>query len=148
MAPRFEMAAATTTAGLATTTDIKGKGGHKHRHKPIEEFSSNFALDRKIKEAGIGLKPSTQRLLLELPKGEEKELIADYILQWSIDYGNVLMMSTSTKLGYITSLVYLSRYLHHAKSFREMTREDIIDGYLKAFKREFKDDPDHNGSER
>lgn len=105
MAPRFEMAAATTTAGLATTTDIKGKGGHKHRHKPIEEFSSNFALDRKIKEACIGLKPSTQRLLLELPKGEDKELIADYILQWSIDYGNVLMMSTSkVRLHYHSGL--------------------------------------------
>jgi integrase len=116
--------------------------GYKH-HKPVQEFvSNNVALDRKIKEACIGLKPSTQHLLLELPRDEDKELIADYIIEWANTYGNGLMMSPNTKVGYITSLVYLSRFLNHSKSFKQMTREDIIDGYLKGIKREFKDDPD------
>jgi integrase len=52
------------------------------------------------------------------------------------------MMSPSTKRGYITSLVYLSRYLGHKKSFREMTKQDIVDGYLRSLRRPFADDPD------
>jgi hypothetical protein len=116
--------------------------GYKH-YKPVQQFVfNNVALDRKIKEACIGLKPSTQYLLLELPRDEDKELIADYIIDWSNSYGNGLMMSPNTKLEYITTLVYLSRFLGHKKSFRDMGREDIIDGYLKSLKREFKDDSD------
>jgi hypothetical protein len=52
------------------TSTRMGKG-HKH-YKPIQEFTTinNLALDRKIKEAGIGLKPCTQHLLMELPTDE------------------------------------------------------------------------------
>jgi hypothetical protein len=65
-------ATALTASATSTTTTTNNKrdsssGGHKH-HKPVQEFSDNFALDRKIKEACIGLKPSTQHLLLELPR--------------------------------------------------------------------------------
>lgn len=125
-------------------TPVTGKGQHKqHKHnKPVSEFSDNFALDRKIKEPCIGLKPSTQRLLLELPRDENRELIANYIIDWANTYGNGLMMSPNTKLGYITSLVYLSRSLGHAKTFKQMTHEDIIDGYLKSIRREFAEDPE------
>jgi hypothetical protein len=119
---------------------MMGKG-HKH-YKPIEEFSNNFALDRKIKEACLGLKPCTQHLLMELPTDQDRELIANYIIEWANTYGNGIMMSVNTKISYITSLVYLSRYLGYKKSFKQMTREDIIDGYLKSIKRDFSQDPD------
>jgi hypothetical protein len=125
-------------------------GGYKHHHhnKPVQEFSDNFAFDRKIKESCIGLKPCTQSLLLELHTDEDKELIADSITQWSNQYCDGRMMSPGTKREYITSLAYLSRYVNkrHSggqyKAFKQMTHEDILDGYLRSQKREFKDDPD------
>ena len=128
--------------------------GSHQRNKPVQEFiENNFALDRKIKQACEGLMPSTQWLLMELPRNEDKELIADFILHWS-DHGNGVMMSPSTKQGYVTSLVYLSRHLDHKKSFKEMAWEDffskeIVDektgkkrGYLENIKRPFHEDPD------
>jgi hypothetical protein len=50
-------------------------------------------------------------------------------------------MATLTKRSYITTLVYLSRYCN-GKPFRDMTREDIIDGYLISLRTFAKDDPD------
>jgi hypothetical protein len=48
------------------------------RNKPVQEFViNNIGLDRKIKEACTGLKPSFQWALNELPRKEDKELIAD-----------------------------------------------------------------------
>lgn len=70
------------------------------RNNPVQEFCpNNFALDRKIKEACIGLKPADERLFLEL-RDEDKELIANYIIDWSDQYGQGLMMSPSTNRGY------------------------------------------------
>jgi hypothetical protein len=77
-----------------------------------------------------------------LPRDEDRELIANYIIDWVNTYGNGLMMSPNTKLDYITSLVYLSRSLGHAKTFKQMTHEDIIEGYLKSIRREFAEDPE------
>ena len=81
--------------------------GSHQRNKPVQEFiENNFALDRKIKQACEGLMPSTQWLLMELPRNEGKELISDFILHWS-DHGNGVLMSPSTKQVYVTSLVYI-----------------------------------------
>jgi hypothetical protein len=53
------------------------------RNKPVQEFCpNNFALDRKVKEACKEVKPADERLLLEL-SDEDKELIADFIIEWS-----------------------------------------------------------------
>lgn len=52
-----------------------GGGGVGFKHnKPVQEFSNtgNFALDIKQREVCIGLKPTTQRLLLELSHEERK----------------------------------------------------------------------------
>jgi len=56
-------------------------------------------------------------------------------------------MSPHTRKIYFTSLVYLSRYCKRKqngiyKPFREMTREDILEGYLFSLKKEFSEDPD------
>jgi hypothetical protein len=124
-------------------TAAGGGGGHKH-HKPVQQFSSknDFALDAKIRVACFDLKPSMQGLLLDLPTDEDRELIADYILQWANQIGQGRMMARPTKRSYVTTLVYLSRYLHHAKSFRKMTKEDILDGYLSSLRKDFASDPD------
>lgn len=68
-------------------------------HKPVQEHSNNFVLGRKINEVCRELKPSIQRMLLEL-RDEDKELTADFISDWPNQYDNGLMMSSDTKRGY------------------------------------------------
>ncbi len=118
---------------------ITTPNNHHRRNESVQEFSDKFTLDHKIKEACTGLLPSSQRQLMELPRDEDKELIANFIIDWS-NNGDGVMMAPNIKRGYIASLVYLARYLGHKKSFKEMTREDIIDGYLKSLKRDFSQD--------
>jgi integrase-like protein len=109
-------------------------------NKPVLEFvDNNFALDRKIKEALAGLKPSFQWLLMELPRDEDKELIADFIIAWSNDSIDGHPMATNTKAAYIDALVRLARYHGHNKSFKEMTRDDIF-AYLNSMKKDFSQD--------
>jgi integrase len=109
-------------------------------NKPILEFvDNNFALDRKIKEALAGLKPSFQWLLMELPRDEDKELIADFIIAWSNDSMDGHPMAANTKAAYIDALVRLARYHKHKKSFKEMTRDDIF-AYLNIMKKDFSQD--------
>jgi hypothetical protein len=78
---------------------------------------------------------------IELSRDEDEEMIADFIIQWSND-GDCIMMSPNTKRGFVSALVYLTRYLGYKKSFKEMKREDIIDGYLNSLKRDFAQDQD------
>jgi len=83
-------------------------------------------LDRKIKQGCVGLKPSVRWAWKELPRDEDKEMIADFIINWSTyDSSDDAIMSPSTKSMYINSLVYLSRHFQHKKSFKEMMRQDI-----------------------
>jgi integrase len=117
----------------------------RRRNKTVSEFvtnTSNFALDNKIREACAGLKPSVQWTLKELPRDEDKELIADYILNWSNESEYGMPMTQNTKKGYIQALVYLARYHKHKKSFKEMTKEDILDGYLRSLKKTYEQDPE------
>ncbi len=112
------------------------------RNEPVPEFVDNndFALDKKIREACEGIKSGYQWLLKELPRNEDKELIADFILQWSNESADGIPMAPNTKAAYITSLVYLARHLKHKKSFEEMTKEDIVDDYLRSLKKDFSQD--------
>ena len=114
----------------------------KHRrNKPVIEFvDNNLALDRKIKLACQGLLPNAQWTLMELPRDEDKELIADFILNYANESNDGMPMSPNTKRSYIDALVYLSRYHKHKKSFKEMTKEDIVDGYLASLKKSFDQD--------
>ena len=67
------------------------------RNKPVQEYViSNFGLDRKIKEACVGLKPSAQWALNELPRSEDKELIADFILNYSNESDSAMPMTVNT----------------------------------------------------
>jgi integrase len=81
-----------------------------------------------------------QWLLKDLPRNKDKELIADFIIQWSSESADGLPMAPNTKAAYITALVYLARYLGYKKSFEEMTKEDIVDGYLRSLKKDFSED--------
>lgn len=97
------------------------------RNKPVQEFVyNNFGLNRKIKEACAGLKPSVQWALNELPRNEDKELIADFILNYSNESDSTMPMTVNTKKLYVAALVYLARHHNHKKSFKEMTSEDFL----------------------
>jgi hypothetical protein len=88
---------------------------HK-RNKPVSEFvDNNFALDRKIREALTGVLPSVQWSLQELPRAEDKELVADFILTYPNESEDGMPMSANTKRAYISALVYLARYHEHKK---------------------------------
>jgi hypothetical protein len=74
------------------------------RNKPVAEFvDNNFALDRKIKEALGDVPKSTQWLLMELPRDEDKELIADFIINWSNESSDGMPMSPNTKTAYVSA---------------------------------------------
>ncbi|MFL6512989.1 MAG: hypothetical protein ACJ70X_08585 [Nitrososphaera sp.] len=93
----------------------------------FEFVVNNFALNRKIKEACSELKPSSQWALMEFESGNDKELIADFIQQWSNE-GDGVPMSPNTKRAYIDALLLLSRYVKENlnssiyKPFAEMTK--------------------------
>lgn len=111
------------------------------RPKPVAEFSEKLSLNLKLKEVCKDQSPAIQHLILELPREEDRELIADFILEYPNDT-NGLPMSPATKRGYIANLVYLARYLGHKKSFKEMTKGDIVDGYLNSLRVPFHEDID------
>ena len=77
------------------------------RNKPVAEFvANNFALDRKIKEALGDVPKSTQWLLMELPRDEDKELIvADFVINWSNESEDGMPISPNTKTTYVSALV-------------------------------------------
>ncbi len=95
----------------------EGRGGRKRllshkQNQPVEEYViNNFAHDRKIKEAAVGLTTTTQWSLMEFPRDEDKELIADFIIAWSNDSADALPMSPNTKRAYIMALLLLSSIL-------------------------------------
>jgi hypothetical protein len=92
--------------------------------QPVESFSNNVGIDRTIKEArsiGGELLPSFQRMFLQLPTDKDMLLLAEFI----IDSYHERNIAVATKQAYITSLVYLSRYLGHKKTFSEMNAQDL-----------------------
>ncbi|MFL6525270.1 MAG: hypothetical protein ACJ70Q_03915 [Nitrososphaera sp.] len=111
----------------------------------FEFVVNNFALDRKIKEASSELKPSSQWALMEFENDKDKELIASFIQQWPNEADGV-PMSPNTKRAYIDALLLLSRHVKENlngsiyKPFAEMTKQDIVDGYLKSLKKELSKD--------
>jgi hypothetical protein len=110
--------------------------------QPVESFSNVVGIDRKIKQAcniGGQVPASLQRLFLELPRDEDKELVADFI----IDSYHEKNIAVKTKCTYISNLVYLSRYLDHKKSFKDMmVSQDVIESNLHSLKRPIEVDPD------
>jgi hypothetical protein len=91
-----------------------------------------------------------------VPRNEDKELIADFILNYSNESDSAMPMTVNTKKLYVAALVYLARHHDHKKSFKEMTPEDFFSkeiisideetgkpirrGYLENLKRTFDED--------
>lgn len=88
-----------------------GKRKKKIIGQRVESFSNDPSVDNRIKLAcsiGSKLPPSHQRLLLELPRDDDKILVADFIID---SYKKNIALNT--KCAYVTTLVHLSRYLGH-----------------------------------
>jgi site-specific recombinase XerD len=84
------------------------------------------------------LPASFQHLFLKQPTDKDRELLADFIIS-SYHEQNI---TGATKHIYIHSLVYLSKYLRHKKSFQDMTAHDVVEGYLNSLKRAIEADPE------
>lgn len=63
---------------------------------------------------------------MELPRDEDKELITDFIINWSNESDDGMSMSPNTKTAYVSALVYLARHHNYKKSFKEMSPEDFF----------------------
>jgi integrase len=74
---------------------------------------------------------------LELPTDEDRELLANFVLACMHQES----IAIRTKRTYIISLVYLSRYLDHKKSFKDLSDKNISD-YLGSFHKDQVADPD------
>jgi hypothetical protein len=89
--------------------------------QPQQQLQLQPQSKKKIKQVacsiGGDVPPSIQRRFLELPRDEDRALIADFI----IDCYNHHNITPSTKQVYIANLVYLSRYFQHKKSFSDMS---------------------------
>jgi hypothetical protein len=79
--------------------------------QPVESFSYVVGVDRKVKQAcsiGGQLPVSLQRLFLELPRDEDKGLVADFI----IDSYHEKDIAVKTKCTYISNLVIIISKLY------------------------------------
>lgn len=82
----------------------------------IESFPQNF------------LKNKLKNLARKNP--DNANVICDYIIVEQTEFN----IKDSTKKGKIKALVYLSNHLQDAKSFKEMTKQDILD-HLNTFRK-------------
>jgi hypothetical protein len=99
-----------------------------------QEFSSDSAINYKIKLAVTGLQKGVQNLFLEFPIEHDKELVADFVLA-GVQQENVTI---ATKRTYIIALAYLSRYVK--KTFDTMTSSDLTT-YLNSMQKDRTEDP-------
>ena len=75
---------------------------------------------------------------LSIANPENASVICDYILAEQTD----INIKESTKEGKIKVLIWLSNYLANTKTFRQMTKQDILN-YLNHLKRPNSEDPNH-----
>ena len=100
------------------------------------EKEKEIQIHRKIEEATASLAPSWTKSLLSVPE-EIAALIADYIKVMKSEVN----LSDSYRRDVIEVISKLSKY-HDHKSFKEMTRDDIL-SYLDSFRKPEGADPLH-----
>lgn len=96
-------------------------------------------MDRKIDSITKSLsRPYFNKILKELYKRnvENSKTICDYIIAEQIE----INIQNSTKESKIKILVWLSNHFHDKKSFKDMTKEDILD-FLNGLRKSTSEDP-------
>jgi integrase len=111
-----------------------------------QEFSTDFAINTKVKEAVESLQPYIQKMVARLPTEEDKELISDFLLT-CMKQENIAVKS---KRQYVISLYYLSKYCCLKRPFKALSDKDIAQ-YLDSLKpseekvkEKLKKNPDYN----
>ncbi len=102
-------------------------------------FSNTEELERKIDSITKGLsRPYFNKILKELIKTnlENAIIICDYIIAEQIE----INIQNSTKESKIKVLTWLSNHFQDEKSFRNMTKHDILD-FLNKLRKSAGDDP-------
>jgi len=101
-------------------------------------FSADPAINDKVKLAVKGLwQPSIQKLFLEFPSDQDKELAADFILACEQQEN----ITVGTKRAYLIALARLAS--HVKKHFDIMTSKDLK-AYLNELQRSRDEDPDQS----
>jgi hypothetical protein len=93
--------------------------------------------ERKIDEVTASLRPEYSRLLYSLTV-QNALFIADYILSMKTE----INLSDNHREGVIKLLCNISKYHKNKKSFKTMTRNDII-SFLESFRKSKASDPLH-----
>jgi hypothetical protein len=105
----------------------------------VASNSEYVGLERKIDSITNGLsRPYFNKILKELAKKnlENAIIISDYIIAEQIE----INIQNSTKESKIKVLTWLSNHYHDKKSFRNMTKYDILD-FLNKLRRSTIEDP-------
>jgi hypothetical protein len=102
---------------------------------------TNDQIEIKINSVTNSCKTFIKNPLKDLLKKnpENANIICDYIIAEQIEFN----IKNSTKIGKIKALVYLSRYCEDKKSFKEMTKQDILD-HLNTFRKVSDDSSNYN----
>ena len=89
-------------------------------------------LGKKIESITKSCKPFIRTMLKDLSSKnpENANIICNYIIAEQIEFN----IKDTTKIGKIKALVYLSRSCKDEKSFKELTKEDILD-HLNTFRK-------------
>jgi integrase len=105
-----------------------------------QEFSSNPAINRKVKLAAAGLQRNIQKRFLAFPTEQDKELAADFLIA-CMHQENIAI---KTKRVYLVNLSrFLKKGFNYKKSFKEITAQDLTD-YLGNMHKDRSIDPDQS----
>jgi hypothetical protein len=69
---------------------------------------------------------------------ENATIICDYIIEEQTQ----MNLKESTKEGKMKVLIWLSNYFQNTKSYKQMTKQDILE-YLNSLRRPVSEDPTH-----
>ncbi|MDQ3851220.1 MAG: hypothetical protein M3299_00120 [Thermoproteota archaeon] len=104
-----------------------------------EEGKEDPNFDRKFDLISAGAQPFVKEHLLTRITKENCLIIVSYILAMQTE----VSPSQTYRIGTINKLKYFAEF-HHPKSFRDITRQDIID-FLDSLRKPESIDPLHNG---
>src|SRR5215212_4492921 len=103
-------------------------------------ITKNDQIELKIDSITKSCKRFIKNLLTDLlnKNPQNANIICDYISAEQVEFN----IKDSTKIGKIKALVYLSRSCNDKKSFKDITKQDILD-HLNTFRKSLSEDPEN-----
>jgi integrase/recombinase XerD len=109
----------------------------KYDNRGYYRYGDSYSEERKINLITEGLEPRYSNLLVNISK-ENAIAIVDFVLNINIEVN----LSDNHKRNYISLLSQLSKFYHNKKSFKEMSKQDIL-LFLDSFRKSENSDPLH-----